>query len=241
MAPGEIEDFLGAEIEGPVGPTLKSLAASHREPSGPEAGALVRFLGMQVLRTEPFRKAALDYDRSLAEKFVREWTTDAALDEYERAHGVTFSPEKRAAMREINVSHIGNSRAVHVMLQTFGQLIDDLARLRWRVRTLPLGAPDLVCSDAPAQFGRVREEDGRLQPIMGGWALPTVGVMMPLSPRQLLLGATEFIAPFFDEKVDSGVVEEVNRVIAKGGRWVYAREQVSTGIVLASPVPGRAK
>ena len=230
MAPGAVENFLGSEIEGPVGLTLKTLANSQGQPSRPEMDALMRFLAMQVLRTEPFRKAALDYDQSLARKFIRECTTDAALDEWERVHGVKFSPEKRAALREITFNHVGNSRAVHVMLQTFGQLEGDLARLRWRVGTLPLGALDLVCSDAPAQFVRVREEDGKLQPIITGWALPTVGVMMPLSPRQLLLGATEFISPVLDDKIESGAVGELNRVTAKGARWVYAREQVSEGI-----------
>lgn len=237
MEPGAVEDFLCAEIEGPVGPILKSLATSQGQPTGPETGALVRFLAMQFLRTEPFRKAVIDHDRRMAERVHEEWSTDAAFDAYEREKGVSFSPGKRAAMRKMTFGQVGNSRVVHVMLDTFGRLLEDLARMRWRVRTLPIGAPNLICSDAPAQFVRVREDNGRLQPIMGGWALPAVGAMMPLSPRQLLLGAAEFIAPLFDEKVDRGLVREFNRVIAVGGRWVYAREQSSEGIVLACPVP----
>jgi len=168
-------------------------------------------------------------------------STDAAFDEYERAHGVKFSPKMREGMRAAKLEHIGNSRAVAVMLDCFHQLIADLAKLRWRMATLPMGAADLVCSDHPAKFVRVRE-DGVLQPQTAGWSQPDRGVMMPLSPRLLLLGATdEAVADVFEWKIGNVAVNELNRVIATGARWVYAPEQLAAGIVLASPVPWRTQ
>lgn len=236
MSPRVVEDYLATEIEGPTAPILKSLAKSHNEPSKPEMRALASFLGMQVLRTDAFQKAVIEFDRGIADRVVQEMSTDAAFDEYERNHGVKFSPKIRDALRAAKLEHIGNSRAVHVMLQTFGQLEDDLHRLRWRVVTLPMGAPDLVCSDCPAMFVHLRE-DGKLRPIMGGWGRNDVGAMMPLSPRQLLLGSPELFAPVFDWMIEQNAVNEFNRAIAKAARWVYAREEVSAGIVLACPLP----
>jgi hypothetical protein len=91
--PGEIEDLLATEIDGPAGSILKSLAKTQREPSNAETGALVRFLGIQVLRTDQFRKAAFAHDKAIADRAMEGMSTDAAFDDYEQAHGVKFSPE----------------------------------------------------------------------------------------------------------------------------------------------------
>jgi hypothetical protein len=140
-------------------------------------------------------------------------------------------------MREVECNYVGNTRPVDLMLRTYGRLLSDLARLRWRVVTLPVGSPNLVCSDCPANYVRALE-DGRLQTIMGGWARPDVGAVMPLSTRQLLIGTTEAMAPLFDEKIDRDVVSGFNHATVMAARWIYAPEPRAAGL---RPVPLRSR
>ena len=240
VSPGVIEDFLATDVEGPVGSTLRALAKTQGQPAGPETGALVRYLGMQFLRTEPFRQAVLKFDRGLAKRVIRQMSTRKAFDEYERAHGVKFSRKVREALRSAKFERVGTSRAAYVMMESYHQLLNDLARLHWRVVTLPIGVPNFICSDVPAKF--VHDDgSGRLKPMMGGWSRDDIGALMPLSPRQILLGSTDLLEPIFDWKIEDVAVGEFNRAIATGARWVYSREAIAEGIILASPYPRKQR
>src|SRR5712691_4233553 len=70
--PGDVEDMLAEEFDGPAGAILKSIAATQREPSKPETGVLVQFLGMQALRVDQFRKALFAHDKAIADRVIAE-------------------------------------------------------------------------------------------------------------------------------------------------------------------------
>lgn len=236
VSPGAVEDYLATAIEGPATPVVKALARSNTVPSKTELGALASFLGMQVLRTDVFRRTVLDHDRQIAGRLIQQLTSDSAFDDFEHRHNVNLPPIARSALRSASLEHSGNSRAVQVMLDTFDQLLGDLRRLRWRVAMLPAEASNLVCSDHPAKFVRVGD-DGLIRPIMGGWGRDDVAALMPLSPRHLLFGSTKSVAAVLDWKLETLAVDELNCAIAASARWIYAREQIAAGIVLASPSP----
>jgi hypothetical protein len=63
--------------------------------------------------------------------------------------------------------------------------------------------------------------------MMGGWGRPDIAEPMPLSPRQVLHVATDVVAPVLDFMLAHGHVSDLNSIVAREARRIYAREEIA--------------
>jgi len=222
--PAVLEKGLAADVDGPAAAVFERLRELPRLPNATELGHLLLFIAFQMVRVPAFREWQRQFLRDTA-------PTLFSRDEFEAAKkhfggpGVSYREFQRLLRNGKLRMPLSKNEELRSMAQQAGAIGPWLLKRNWSVRTVPIGAPPLVCSDSPVK-SITRTKDGfTITAGRLGW--PNTEIFLAISQHLLLHGR---LSRATVSAITSDAVPDFNFATAWGATRVFSPEAKVEGV-----------
>jgi hypothetical protein len=226
--PAQLEKALGTDVDGPAATVFARIREFPRLLTDRELSDVLFFVALQMTRVPRFRKLVDYVYASEGLRFFAEKVSSAEVSRDAALRGQPGVTKKKiiAMVRsgELQITPRQNSY-LRSMLESTQAIIPWLERREWSVRTVPIGAPDLISSDLPVKS--IRRLGTEWEITTGRLSWPDAEVMIAISSHIALVGARRRAVV---EPLTVSEIAGFNFATAGGATELYSREPVVVGV-----------